>query len=359
MSVKKRLVKRSIYYYENFTGSEFKSLNIKDSHFRLGFKAPKGRDEEEFEKDVFSKVDQICKICRDNKVHIITIAGDVFDIKEASRYTIVQLTLLHTILTKLRESTILKKIVTIAGNHDLPNSSRAMKEKSVYGYFKRIGILTDIHDTEIIFTNNKFNVSYYGLDYNNKLSELNKEMARYDSKIKPENTYRNILIHEHLLKKDDLKKREAKYLGNRFTYGWALNKYPSIDVFIAGHYHFGYPTYKSKEGKVIINNWNLIRLARNYYVLNGEHIPNVVITKFTTNGIDTEDLPLRVREYAKAINIEELQEESEDILNVQDFVDRINNSSVSDDIKSEITLTKRQTDMFNEILEEAKTEVQE
>lgn len=357
--INKRRLKRKVNTSTNFTGTNFKSLNIKDSHFRLGFKAPKGRDEEEFEKDVFSKVEQICKICIENKVHIITIAGDVFDIKEASRYTIVQLTLLHKILTMLRESTIMKMIVTIAGNHDLPNSSRAMKEKSVYGYFKRIGLLTDIHDTELVFTNKSFNISYYGLDYNNKLSELNKEMAKYDSKTKPDNTYRNILIHEHLLKKDDLKTREAKYLGNRFTYGWALKKYPTIDVFIAGHYHYGYPTFKNRDGRIIINNWNLIRLARNYYVLNGKHIPNVVITTYTKNDISTEDISLKVREYAKAINIEELEEVSDDILDVQEFVDRINNSSVSDDIQSEIVLTKRQKELFQEIIEEAKTEVQE
>lgn len=341
------------------TSGTFKSLNIKDSHFRLGFKAPAGRDEEEFEKDVFNKVLQICDICIANKVDVITIAGDVFDIKESSRYTITQLTLLHDVLSLLKNSTTQKKILTIAGNHDLPNSSRAMKSKSVYGYFSRIGLLEELHEKEYLFKLNNFNVSFYGLDYNNKLTELNKEMAIYDKTKKPIRTHRTLLIHEHLLKKDDLTKRESKYLGNRFTYGWALTKYPSIDVFIAGHYHFGYDTFKNKSGRIIINNWNLIRLARNYYVLNGEHIPNVVITTYTKGSIDTEDISLKVRDYVEAIDLESIQEQPEDTLNVLDFVERINKSRVSDSIESKIKLTPRQLDLFNEIIEESKTEVQQ
>lgn len=352
---------QTIKYAMDIHSRKFKTLNIKDPHLRLGFKAPKGRDDEEFEADIFNKIQQICDIAVSNEVDAITMSGDVFDIKEASRYGIPQLSLIHKALTMLRESTKRKLLITIAGNHDLPNSSRKMKEKSVYGYFQKIGLLTDIHKTKMLFKMLDFSVEFYGIDYNNKLSDLTKEIKEYDSAIKPkEPYYKTLLLHEHLVKKDDLtKKKETKYLGNRFTYGAVLSKFKSIDVFIAGHYHFGYPTYKSKDGRLIINNWNLTRLARNYYVLNGRHIPNVTITTYTKKSIDAEDIDLKVRDYATAINLDEIEVDSDDQLDVTDFVERMQDSSVTEEVQSDVKLNQRQQDLLSDIIEEAKTEIQE
>lgn len=344
----------------NLKQPTLRTLNLKDTHFRLGFTAPKGRSDEEFSGDIFNKVSQIERLCIQNKVDLITIAGDVFDIKEASRYTIKQLSLLLKILTQLRNSTRLKLLLTIAGNHDLPNSSRAMKSKSVYGFFQKLGLIEDIHHSELTYNlNNKFQVSFYGIDYTNKITQLNKEIKEYHNTIKPKPShYKTLMIHEHLLRKNDMQKKEAKYLGNKSTYEAMLKKYPNINVFIAGHYHYGYDTYHSGD-RVIINNWNLTRLARNYYVLNGSHKPNVVITTYTRKGITTKDIDLEVREYVKVINEEELKEAENINIEIQEFVEKINDSKIAKGVISNIKLNNRQQELLESILEESKTEVQE
>lgn len=339
--------------------SNLKTLNIKDPHFRgTGFKAPAGRDPEDFEKDINSKVDQIVDICLKEGIHLITISGDLNDIKETARYTKNQIMPIYKILQRLKDSTILKLIITISGNHDLPNSSRQMKSKSVYHMFQELGVITDVSDARLELKCKGFIATFKGFDYVNRLSVLNSELKNYNQTLSKEKRgyLHTVLIHEHLLKKSDLNKNESRYLGNRFTYGYVNKKYPNINCFVAGHYHKGYPTFKFSNGTVIINNWNLTRLSRNYYVLNGSHTPNVVIAEYSANGIGYRDIPLKVRDY---INIISEADVVEDSYNINEFLDKINQSKVSEDNSTDIILNSRQKSLLEEILEESKTEIQE
>lgn len=332
-----------------------KILNIKDPHLRVGFNSPIGRRLDEFEDDIFSKIEQIASICIRESVDLITIAGDVFDIKEPSRYHLANLSKLHEILTRLKESTNLKLILTIAGNHDLPHSSRAMRAKSVYGYFLKIGLITSVADTPKIIKLKGVEVKIGGIDFNPSLTSLSKEIRAYNAENDVRARYNVLMLHEHVIPNKDMADSTTKYLGGKYSYFKIFKLCSNVDCIIAGHYHKGYPTYK-KGGKVIVNNWNLTRLARNYYVLNKEHIPNVVIVTFKRNGIETEDIDLKVRDYTSAIIKEEIDKEISDQMELTTFLEGVDNLKGGFDSGHEAvdTLSPKQKNLLDGLMLEAK-----
>jgi DNA repair exonuclease SbcCD nuclease subunit len=328
---------------------------IKDPHFRLGFKSPISREQEEFDFSIKSKVKQIATLALKEGVDVIVISGDIFDIKETSRYVVKQLKPIGEQLDILKKATKQKMIITVAGNHDLPHSSRSLKSESVYDYFQSLGKIVSVHKSEIRFNTKKDTVVFSGLDFTSKLTELYKEMKEYDNNILEKAT-RVFLLHEHLLPNKDFNK--DRFLGNKMSYKRVLKEFKNIDVFVAGHYHKGYKPYHDSN-RWVVNPYNMTRLARDYYVVNGEHIPTVNLVKVKKGKIEVEEYPLEVVDFSKAIKSEVLEKEIQDSLNLKDFIEKLDLVLKSKTGKIEkIKLNVEQKKILEHFLEEAKTKIQ-
>jgi DNA repair exonuclease SbcCD nuclease subunit len=322
-----------------------KILHIKDSHFRIGLKAPISRDQKEFEEDTESKISQIEDICKKEGINFITISGDVLDVKHEKAYTFKVKDKIYNRLNKLRKSTLDKKIYTIAGNHDLPYSSRDFKNLSMYGWLVRSKVLTDIHGKNIVFKKEK--VTLQGVDYNKSLTDLNKEIKEIDSNLDSKLT-NLLLFHEHLLPHKDF--NSNPFLGSKMSYKRVLKEYKNINIFLCGHYHKGYEPYE-ESNRHIINGWSLFRMARDYYVVNSQHIPEVNIITINKGDIKVERRELKVRDFNKAIITEKLEKELEGVLDVKKFIEKVEDLKLDQEVKLD-SLTSTQEKLLESILEE-------
>ena len=318
-------------------------LHIKDPHTRIGLKAPISRDQKEFEEDIENKLQQIEDICKKEKVDAITFSGDIFDVKREAVYTHKIKDLNYKRFLKLRNATRKKKIYSIAGNHDLPYSSREFKDQSIYVWMVRSGVFEDVHNKIIDLGEG---IKLCGLDYNKNLGDLDREIKELNSKLDPK--YTNLLLfHEHLLPHEDF--NGNPFLGSKMGYKKVLKRYPNITVFLAGHYHKGYPVYKEK-GRFIVNGWSLFRLARDYYTVNKFHVPEVNIIKIKNNVVKVKTIQLQVRSFDEAIKSERLEKELEGNLNLTSFMEKVKETKLEEDI-IEKDLTETQKTILNEIME--------
>ena len=315
-----------------------KFLFVKDLHLRPNnIKQPVGRNDKYYEQ-IESKIKQIRDYAVKNDIKFILCAGDIFDIKARSRYTLDSILYLEKVLKLLTNNRDID-LVTIAGNHDMPNSSREELPRSVYGYLSRQGYLRAVNsytddnthiktthrlidvnsETEIV---NK-EVSAYGIDYNPDIDILRKELEDLNRFVEKDDI--NILmIHEHCLPK-----KENIY-ANYLTYDEVFKLASNFKVILAGHLHKGYPVYENKETKqVIINPWSFNRLARDYYTVNGEHIPEIVDIEVIYEDVKDSyfikhnTISLQVEPFDKTFVKQQLNIEQEYHKSITEFINKI------------------------------------
>lgn len=342
-----------------------KFLFVKDLHIRPNnIKQPIGRTDKYYEQ-IENKIKQIRDYAVNNDIQYILCAGDIFDIKARSRYTLDSILYIEKLLKLLTNEQRIK-LITIAGNHDMPNSSREEIDRSVYGYLSRQGFLTDIAFNRIqegyVLSETDFELDnpetkVYGLDYSSNNEGLKLELENLNSSI-DENDFNILMLHEHLLpKKENI---YASYI----TYDEVLKLASNFKVILAGHLHKGYPIFENKETKqVIINPWSFNRLARDYYAVSGEHIPEIVEVKVifdSTRGkqfIQYTTIPLQVEPFDKTFIKQQLSIENEYHKSITDFVSKIDEFKQLND-----TLEKTPAEIKDKIqyyLELAEREVQD
>lgn len=342
-----------------------KFLFVKDLHIRPNnIKQPIGRTDKYYEQ-IENKIKQIRDYAVNNDIQYILCAGDIFDIKARSRYTLDSILYIEKLLKLLTNEQRIK-LITIAGNHDMPNSSREEIDRSVYGYLSRQGFLTDIAFNRIqegyVLSETDFELDnpetkVYGLDYSSDNEGLKLELENLNSSI-DENDFNILMLHEHLLpKKENI---YASYI----TYDEVMKLASNFKVILAGHLHKGYPIFESKETKqVIINPWSFNRLARDYYAVSGEHIPEIVEVKVlfdSTRGkqfIQYTTIPLQVEPFDKCFIKQQLSIENEYHKSITDFVSKIDEFKQLND-----TLEKTPAEIKDKIqyyLELAEREVQD
>ena len=342
-----------------------KFLFVKDLHIRPNnIKQPIGRTDKYYEQ-IENKIKQIRDYAVNNDIQYILCAGDIFDIKARSRYTLDSILYIEKLLKLLTNEQRIK-LITIAGNHDMPNSSREEIDRSVYGYLSRQGFLTDIAFNRIqegyVLSETDFELDnpetkVYGLDYSSDNEGLKLELENLNSSI-DENDFNILMLHEHLLpKKENI---YASYI----TYDEVMKLASNFKVILAGHLHKGYPIFESKETKqVIINPWSFNRLARDYYAVSGEHIPEIVEVKVifdSTRGkqfIQYTAIPLQVEPFDKTFIKQQLSIENEYHKSITDFVSKIDEFKQLND-----TLEKTPAEIKDKIqyyLELAEREVQD
>lgn len=348
-----------------------KFLFVKDLHIRPNnIKQPVGRTDKYYEQ-IESKIKQIRDYAVNNKIYHILCAGDIFDIKARSRYTLDSILYIEKIIKQLTNNQNIE-LVTIAGNHDMPNSSRQELDRSVYGYLSRQGYLKAVNsyqegnshtsqvcsilNDDIIEIGNQA-VKIYGIDYDSDIEMLKSEIENLN-RFTDENNFNILMLHEHLLPKAE------NIYANYMTYAEVCKLAHSFKVILAGHLHKGYPVYENKEtGQVIINPWSFNRLARDYYAVSGEHIPEIVEVTVIyddtkkTQFIKHNTIQLQVEPFDKTFVKQQLSIERDYHKSITEFVSKIDEFKQLDD-----TLNKTPAeikDKINYYLEMAEREVQD
>ena len=285
-----------------------KFITLKDIHFRFGFKSPIGRTQD-FEAQILDKIKQVVQIAKEHNIDTLILTGDSTDIKSPSSYTLSQIQANIRAFRLLREQ--FANIYDICGNHSLPYSSIDYKQDSFYQLLCDSNLIVDLSGGI-----DKQDAYIIGIDYTPSQAQLFETMQKIDKKLSSKKA--NILvIHEHLMPKGD-----TLSFGSFISYDDIVRDLKHIDYIIAGHLHRGYPTQtiKNNLGKdiVIINQWNFTRLARDYYVLNQSHTPQLTI--IDTQSKTHKTIDLKCASYNDAFVKKDLQSAKNLQSNLAEFV---------------------------------------
>ncbi|EJF06584.1 DNA repair exonuclease [Thiovulum sp. ES] len=305
----------------------FQAVTIKDPHFRFGFDKPIGRTDTFF-KDIKTKLDFIIDYGSEQGIDTLITTGDVFDIKATSRYDLSKINKNLSIMDSLTDQFFFW--LSISGNHDLPFSSIDNKAESFYFYAITNGIIEDIAFKS--YTDR--NVTVYGLDFTSDLFELKNYMAKINKDSKKlkdldlTKTKRTILvIHEHVIPDG-----YAFKFGHHLLYSEIASLIPDIDILVAGHLHKGFKTVK-QNNTWIVNPWSFTRLARNYYSLNDEHIPQFSHIKITESGdISIQDIDIPHKSYKEAFIEEDLDRILERDTSITEFTSSLSSFYIDNNL---------------------------
>ena len=298
-------------------------ITIKDPHFRFGLNRPIGRDES-FETDIISKIDEIITIAQHVDCYDVICTGDLFDIKAPSLYDLKVLKANETVLNKFKAAGI--TLHSIAGNHDLPSSSIDRKHDSVYQYFAQHNIINDIeaHKTEELC----------GYDYRTTTTELLDHLSTDElSTI--------VVVHEHVFP-DDVTVPAG--FDNHITYTQLIttlkrNKRSKCKVVVCGHLHKGYPLQEI-DGILIINQWNLTRLARTEYALNNDHKPEIVIFEIDNGQLtDYTTHTLHSRSPEQCFVQKEIERNLQLDVNIKSFISQVTSFNNETNITEQLNIT--------------------
>lgn len=271
---------------EDMSGQFFELVSIKDLHANFGFA---NRIRVTHQNDLKAKIEFIKDYCQKHRVANLIITGDVTDTNEENKWTFKQYRLNKAELLGLRSNGL--TIWSPAGNHDMFNGL-ATTEETVFGEFVKEGVVKYLTKEPILLSFNPpasgaiapplpgavpgavqvqepKNIGIFGIDYSKHI-ELVKEqlnnvhLSQFDLKI--------VVMHSHCT--------PSEVAVTDFTYENLIKEFPSIDVFICGHYHGGFPTWvftkANSNGHVaIVNNWSIQRVVRDYYNEMDIHTPEM------------------------------------------------------------------------------------
>lgn len=245
-------------------------ISIKDPHYNFGFA---NRIRYTHQEDILAKNDFIRKYCKDHKISNIIATGDLTDTNEELKWSFNQYVANKNELLKFKNDNI--KIWSVAGNHDMFNGM-ARTTNTVFGEFVREGVIEYITSKPIEFNFNDQNgisrsVIIYGIDYS-KHKENTQIKLKDINQHKDSSSLCMVVFHSHCT--------PSEIAVTDFTYESLLKDYPNIDGFICGHYHGGFPTgvYYKEDGQqkdhvLVINNWSMQRVVRDYYNEMDVHTP--------------------------------------------------------------------------------------
>jgi DNA repair exonuclease SbcCD nuclease subunit len=292
-----------------------KLMIIKDPHFRFGFPGPTGR-KDDYDVTMKHKLNQINKIIEKKGVEHLIFTGDVLDKKYPSYYDIDKISKNIIALKSINAD-----IISVAGNHDLPFSRYSNYQKSIYKLLVDANLIRDVSFGKISLDNH---IELYGLPYlkDNLFEEINKIHQQMDEK-----KLNMMILHEHFIPRDYTRMDTSENFVDLIAYD-ELTKFNKIKVFILGHLHRGFPTKRIGD-QLFINPWSLFRLARNYYTLNEEHKPEVVI--LDTDNLDrVEHIKLNITPLDDAfITVEANDEDEKEELEINMVGSDLSNNNIN------------------------------
>jgi predicted phosphodiesterase len=299
--------------------------------------------------DVNRKWDELFQVALDKGCDNLIIPGDILDKTTPSDYTFVTIQRLEERFTKLRQ--VFNKIYTIPGNHDLPNSSPDMKDRSVYSYLSRMGWIDDI-DGKIVSVGDRVNL--VGVGFQVSLEKTMSEIRRLHSELK-DSDFNIALVHEHFLPFGVT----HKFL-NYLPYE-SLIEFPKLSMFLMGHLHSGYDlnfisrgAIEGAEPQYYVNPWNMVRMSR----ANPDHVPQYVFCEVVDGKLMAlEQTQFKsARPYDEAFVVAEDSPEFALSMDISEFVGDlqkfyVETTGIPSDIPEELR------SMIEDYLERAKQEV--
>lgn len=281
--------------------------SIKDPHFNFGFL---NKIRANYNRDMIIKLDYIKSYFSVNKINCCIFTGDITDSNYEKKWSFKQYVKNKREFEKLKDSLVdykdfSKKLVSNVGNHDMFHGLEDTQD-TIFEELVRENIIDNISNYTLTYspinTNSNNLVRIYGVDYSaNKDTIIDKlKIIDSDSYI-GYNLFKIVVLHNNLTPtKDRL---------SEFTYDFLADNFTTINIFIGGHYHLGFPTTKLNNA-IFINNWNLTRVVRDYDISLDNHTPEFEMIRFDDDlhfiGTETIKIPFIKYDEAfipKAINI--------------------------------------------------------
>jgi len=311
-----------------------KILNVVDPHIRVEMPQVESRTDD-YDKTIANKMNQIAKIARKHEVDIISFTGDVFDKKYPSTYSFKAITGNMRVIQKLKEDSGVKEIISIAGNHDLPFSAYENVNKSYYGMVSnQLGIFSDISYNTIQLGET---ATVSGIPFQSDPNKMFSYLEELNKRLNPDDN-NMVILHEHFL---PFSKEPGDLQYTHFFRYEDLLKYDNIHVFALGHLHRGFPPAMNElpNGRMqhYCNSWSLYRLARNYYVMNDEHIPAVDIINLGEE-INITSVPLSVEPMSTVFKPKILEREISMHKELDNFVESLKSGVNTIDINESMNV---------------------
>ena len=234
-----------------------KIIFIKDPHLAFGFQ---NRIRKNYEQDVRAKLDFVSGYALSNNIKNIVFTGDVFDHQQERGWTFKQFKKNKEVLEEYFISRGLQ-LWSVVGNHDFFHGQERI-EGTVFGEMVQDRIIHYLPREPLTVGQ----LTVYGVDWS---SSRDKVIARLEEINKKEGV-KACVIHMNVTEK------QTPFTD--FTHDFLTQVFPNIHVWVLGHYHIGH-TPRVVNGKLFIDPWNLVRVARDY---------DTKIDKFDVNMVELE-----------------------------------------------------------------------
>ena len=236
-----------------------KIIFIKDPHLAFGFQ---NRIRKNYEQDIRAKLDFVSNYAVSNNIKNIIFTGDVFDHQQERGWSFKQFKKNKEVLEEYFISRGLQ-LWSIAGNHDFFHGQERI-EGTVFGEMVQDKIIHYLPREPL--TVGKLTI--YGVNWSSsrdkvivKLEEINKKEGA-----------KACVIHMNVTEK------QTPFTD--FTHEFLTKVFPNIHIWILGHYHVGHEP-SVINGKLFIDPWNMIRVARDYDTKLDKFNVNMVVLDFT------------------------------------------------------------------------------
>lgn len=219
-----------------------KILYFTDTHIRGN--TPRNR-RDVFIDSVEKKLKEIVEISYKLDVDFIIHGGDLFDRPDVS----------ISIVSRFAKilSAFKVPIYMISGNHDIYGHNPDTINRTMLGLLDVLGVINIINERKVILEKDNIKVELSGQPY---VYDIDSPENRDYYIIKDKNedvNYTIHIVHGMLLDKSFIK-------GIPYTLIDDI-KHTTADITLSGHYHRGFKTIKTDEGKYFINPGSLVRIT--------------------------------------------------------------------------------------------------
>lgn len=221
-----------------------------------------------FSEAIFKKLDEVAKICKENKVEIVLIAGDMFDYPYQAYRILIKL---YFKLKKIKENLSGPKLILcVYGQHDLWfHRLEEAVDTTALGALVRLGVVKILTDDPLKFKYKGERIHYYGSSYGEPIPQIKDVTAT------------NVLvIHKMIAPRQPFK---TAVEGKDYESPEMLYSKDWFDLVVCGDWHQQF-YWRSKANTHIINPGALARKTGGYE--DYDRHPTIVLWDSRDNEID-------------------------------------------------------------------------
>lgn len=260
-----------------------KFISMKDPHFAFGFA---NRIRFDYENSVGKKVSFIKEYITKHGIKDIIMTGDIIDSSYEDKWSFKKY---RVNKRKFQQWADVARLHSNVGNHDYFHGFENT-EDTIFGEMVDEKILSNLTINPIYKVSGEATIIIQGIDYSFNQEKVEHDLESFNAIDSNKYQFKIAVLHSNVTPS------EVEHITD-FTYGTLAEKYNDIDMFICGHYHLGYPTktIARPNGKncTFVNNWNLVRVVRDYETEMGDHTPEFEHIEIVWDDIDKQFTLLR------------------------------------------------------------------